>query len=43
MLLIWSRRDLDDPAHRWMRTEVESAAKPVAAAARPHLTDDAMI
>jgi DNA-binding transcriptional LysR family regulator len=34
MFLIWSRRDHDDPAHRWMRAEVEAAAKPVAAQAR---------
>ncbi len=34
MFLIWSRRDHDDAAHRWMRTEVEAVAKPVAAQAR---------
>ncbi len=34
MFLIWSRRDHDDAAHRWMRGEVEAAAKPVAAQAR---------
>ena len=34
MFLIWSRRDHDDAAHRWMRAEVEAAAKPVAAQAR---------
>ncbi len=32
--MIWSRRDHDDAAHRWMRAEVEAAAKPVAAQAR---------
>ena len=31
---VWSRRDHDDPAHRWIRAEVEAAAKPVAAQAR---------
>jgi DNA-binding transcriptional LysR family regulator len=34
MFLIWSRRDHDDPAHRWMRGEIETVAKPVAALAR---------
>lgn len=34
MFLIWSRRDHDDIAHRWMRGELEAAAKPVAAQAR---------
>ena len=34
MFMIWSRRDHDDPAHRWMRGELEAAAKPVAAMAR---------
>ena len=34
MFLIWSRRDHDDAAHRWMRAEVEAVAKPVAAQAR---------
>ncbi len=34
MFMIWSRRDHDDAAHRWMRAEVEAAAKPVAAQAR---------
>ena len=34
MFLIWSRREHDDAAHRWMRAEVEAAAKPVAAQAR---------
>jgi DNA-binding transcriptional LysR family regulator len=34
MFLIWSRRDHEDPAHRWMRAEVEAVAKPVAAKAR---------
>ncbi|WP_113893261.1 LysR family transcriptional regulator [Roseiarcus fermentans] len=34
MFLIWSRRDHDDPAHRWMRAQVEAAAKPVGARAR---------
>ncbi len=34
MFLIWSLRDHDDAAHRWMRAEVEAAAKPVRARAR---------
>jgi DNA-binding transcriptional LysR family regulator len=34
MFMIWSRRDHDDAAHRWMRGEVEAAARPVAALAR---------
>ena len=34
MFMIWSRRDHDDPAHRWMRAEIEAVAKPVAALAR---------
>ncbi len=34
MFMIWSRRDHEDAAHRWMRAEVEAAAKPVAAQAR---------
>ena len=34
MFMIWSRRDHDDAAHRFMRAEVEAAAKPVAAQAR---------
>ncbi len=34
MFMIWGRRDHDDPAHRWMREELEAAAKPVAAMAR---------
>ncbi len=34
MFMIWSRRDHDDSAHRWMRAEVEAMAKPVAAQAR---------
>jgi DNA-binding transcriptional LysR family regulator len=34
MFLIWSRRDHDDPAHHWMRAEIEAVAKPVAAQAR---------
>ncbi|MBV9287578.1 MAG: LysR family transcriptional regulator, partial [Hyphomicrobiales bacterium] len=34
MFMIWSRRDHDDPAHRWLRAELEAAAKPVAATAR---------
>jgi DNA-binding transcriptional LysR family regulator len=34
MFLIWSRRDHEDPAHRWMRAEVEAAAKVVAAKTR---------
>ena len=34
MFMIWSRRDHDDAAHRWMRAEVEAVAKPVAAQAR---------
>ena len=34
MFVIWSRRDHDDAAHRWMRGEVEAAAKPVAAQTR---------
>jgi DNA-binding transcriptional LysR family regulator len=33
MFMIWGRRDHDDAAHRWMRAEVEAAAKPVAARA----------
>ncbi len=32
--MIWSRRDHDDPPHRWMRGEVEAVARPVAATAR---------
>ena len=34
MFMIWSRRDHDDPAHRWMRGELEAVAKAVAARAR---------
>ena len=34
MFMIWSRRDHDDPAHRWMRGEIEAVARPVAARAR---------
>jgi len=34
MYMIWSRRDHDDPAHRWMRGELEAVARPVAARAR---------
>lgn len=34
MYMIWSRRDHEDPAHQWLRAELESAAKPVAASAR---------
>ncbi len=34
MYMIWSRRDHEDPAHRWMRGEIEAVAKPVAARAR---------
>ena len=34
MFMIWSRRDHDDPGHRWLRAELESAARPVAARAR---------
>ena len=34
MFMIWSRRDHDDPAHRWLRSELEAVAKPVAARAR---------
>jgi DNA-binding transcriptional LysR family regulator len=34
MFMIWSKRDHDDPAHRWMRSEIEAVAKPVAAKAR---------
>ncbi len=37
MFMIWSRRDHDDPAHRWIRGELEAAAKPVAAKARSGL------
>jgi DNA-binding transcriptional LysR family regulator len=31
MFMIWSRRDHDDPAHRWLRAELEAVARPVAA------------
>ena len=34
MFMIWSRRDHADPAHRWIRAQLEAAAKPVAAKAR---------
>jgi DNA-binding transcriptional LysR family regulator len=34
MFMIWSRRDHDDPAHRWMRGEIDVVARPVAARAR---------
>ena len=34
MFMIWSRRDHDDSAHRWLRGELEAVAKPVAAKAR---------
>jgi DNA-binding transcriptional LysR family regulator len=34
MFMIWSRRDHDDPPHRFMRAEVEAVARPVAATAR---------
>jgi DNA-binding transcriptional LysR family regulator len=30
MFMIWSRRDHDDPAHKWMRSEIEAVARPVA-------------
>jgi len=30
MYLIWSRRDHDDPGHRWMREQVEAIARPLA-------------
>lgn len=29
MFMIWSRRDHDDPAHRWMRGEIEAVARPI--------------
>jgi len=34
MYMIWSRRDQDDPGHRWIRELLEDAARPVAARAR---------
>jgi DNA-binding transcriptional LysR family regulator len=34
MFIIWSRRDHDDPPHRFMRAEVEAVARPVTATAR---------
>ena len=34
MFVIWSRRDHDDAAHRWLRGEVEAAANPVATQTR---------
>lgn len=34
MYMIWSRRDHDDPGHRWIRELLEAAARPVAARAR---------
>ena len=34
MFMIWSRRDHDDPAHRWIRAQLEAAAKTVVAKAR---------
>lgn len=34
MYMIWSRRDHEDPAQRWLRGELEAAAKPVAARTR---------
>jgi DNA-binding transcriptional LysR family regulator len=34
MFMIWSRRDHDDPAHRFIRAELEAVAKPAAARAR---------
>jgi DNA-binding transcriptional LysR family regulator len=34
MFMIWSRRDHDDPSHRWMREQIEAIAKPVSSRAR---------
>jgi DNA-binding transcriptional LysR family regulator len=34
MFMIWSRRNHDDPAHRFIRAELEAVAKPAAARAR---------
>jgi len=39
MFMIWSRRDHDDPAHRWIRGELDAVAKPVAARARQRSGD----
>ncbi len=39
MFMIWSRRDHDDPGHRFIRAELEAVAKPAAAKARQR--DDA--
>jgi DNA-binding transcriptional LysR family regulator len=34
MYMIWSRRDHDDPAHRWIRAELETVARPLGPRAR---------
>jgi DNA-binding transcriptional LysR family regulator len=34
MFMVWSRRDHDDPAHRWIRADIESQAKQLATKAR---------
>jgi DNA-binding transcriptional LysR family regulator len=39
MYLVWHRRHHDDPAHRWLRGELEQAAKEAMAAVKPRRAD----